>query len=354
LCLKAPQNCRKSTGKVGFPIGGSRTAKQKAKEKKNYGKGRTFSQAIVDSMLKKNAEFRSKAGLRPRIIRKSEYRCCEWCSKMEGICDCPNNVPHDVYRRHERCRCVVEYESGSGKRQNVWSKKWTTQEERAKIEARKAIGLNNSKSNSLRPASIAGVKLGKQMSFEEADTGNVNPNYGKSSGYASNCQTCVVAFEARQRGYDVRALPNTKGSMLDTLSRKTNLAWIDPATGNHPDYIFENKTYTAKSYKAYLESIVEPDKRYTLEFAWKGRGSGGHIVNLDRNSNGQLRIKDNQRGNGEPSEYIGDRAVTQYLSRIKYSWTSYGLKFNAPPKVLRVDNMQFDLTVVGKILEGVK
>lgn len=98
---------------------------------------RTFSQAVVDDTLKRNAEFQSKAGLRPRIIRRAEFRCCEWCSQMEGTYTYPD-VPEDVYRRHERCRCVVEYDPGSGKQQNVWSKKWTTREERANIKPKYA------------------------------------------------------------------------------------------------------------------------------------------------------------------------------------------------------------------------
>ncbi|MEG1754700.1 MAG: hypothetical protein RR297_01010 [Clostridia bacterium] len=36
-----------------------------------------FSQSIVDDTLMRNVEFQSKAGLRPRIIRCAESRCCE-------------------------------------------------------------------------------------------------------------------------------------------------------------------------------------------------------------------------------------------------------------------------------------
>ncbi|MEA4965395.1 MAG: hypothetical protein VB055_06200 [Oscillospiraceae bacterium] len=85
---------------------------------------KTFSQSVVDDTLRKNAEFQSKSGLRPRIIRRAESKCCEWCSRMEGVYDYPNNVPDDIYRRHERCRCLVEYDASTGKRQNVWSKRY--------------------------------------------------------------------------------------------------------------------------------------------------------------------------------------------------------------------------------------
>ena len=141
--------------------------------------------------------------------------------------------------------------------------------------------------------------------------------------------------------------------MLEKLSHKTNLAWIDLETGEHPEYIFDNKKiYTAKTYKKYLENIIEQGKRYTIEFGWKGRSRSGHIVNIDRTDAGELRIKDNQRGMDEKSEWIGDKEISHYLSRLKYSTSIYGIKYSTPPKVLRIDNAGFDIDVVEKIMEG--
>lgn len=47
----------------------------------------------------------------------------------------------DVYRRHQRCRCTVDYYPGDGKVQNVHTKEWETKEENDRIEKRKIIGL---------------------------------------------------------------------------------------------------------------------------------------------------------------------------------------------------------------------
>lgn len=84
---------------------------------------KNFSMNVVDETLRANVVFQGKAGLRPRIIRKAEHKCCEWCSQLAGEYDYPD-VPDDIYRRHERCRCTVDYDPGSGRRQNVWSKEW--------------------------------------------------------------------------------------------------------------------------------------------------------------------------------------------------------------------------------------
>lgn len=102
---------------------------------------KTFSQSIVDDAIRENAEFHSKAGMRPKIVRKVAGNCCEWCGNLAGSYTYPDEVPDDVYRRHQRCRCAVDYNPGNGKIQNVHSKRWKTEDERGKIEARKIVGL---------------------------------------------------------------------------------------------------------------------------------------------------------------------------------------------------------------------
>ena len=208
------------------------------------------------------------------------------------------------------------------------------------------------KINKRRPP-IANVSPGENMTFEQADSGHVNPNYGKDYSYSINCQSCVVTFEARERGYNVQVLPCTKGSALEQLSHDPRMAWIDPKTGKHPDYIYDNNRRTPEDYLDFVKEVVKPGNRYTIQFAWKGRGHSGHIVNIDRTQNGLLRIKDNQRGLGEKSEWIGDFAVLDYLSRVKYEDTSlFGGATPCVPQLLRIDNMDFDFSVVNHIMKG--
>ncbi|MEG1523467.1 MAG: hypothetical protein RR475_00395 [Clostridia bacterium] len=52
---------------------------------------------------------------------------------MVGLYDDPD-VPKDVYRRHKWCRCVVEYDLGTGKRQDIWSKQWITSKNNDKLK----------------------------------------------------------------------------------------------------------------------------------------------------------------------------------------------------------------------------
>ena len=100
----------------------------------------TFSRAVVDETVQRNIEFQGKAGLRPRVIRRTVGGCCDWCRQKAGVYTYPG-VPRDVFQRHGSCRCVVEYDPGTGKRQNVHTKQWTEPGEDATILERRLIGL---------------------------------------------------------------------------------------------------------------------------------------------------------------------------------------------------------------------
>lgn len=94
-----------------------------------------FSQSIIDDSIQKNAEFHYKSGLQPEIVRKSYFHCCDWCQEVQGSYKYPR-VPRDVYRRHQRCRCTVDYDPKSGKVQNVWTKKWSKEDSKSRKEER--------------------------------------------------------------------------------------------------------------------------------------------------------------------------------------------------------------------------
>lgn len=100
-----------------------------------------FSQSIVDDGIKNNVDFHAKSGLTPKVTRiATGHNPCNWCKGLAGTYDYPN-VPDDVYRRHENCQCLVEYDPGNNSKQDVWTKQWRDPKEKEKIERRKTIGL---------------------------------------------------------------------------------------------------------------------------------------------------------------------------------------------------------------------
>ena len=100
-----------------------------------------FSQSIVDDSIRKNAEFHHKVGLSPKIVRRVVGHPCKWCKSLEGSYNYPE-VPKDVYRRHGKCRCTVDYHPGNGKKQNVHTKKWTDEKQKL-VRKRSRIGIES-------------------------------------------------------------------------------------------------------------------------------------------------------------------------------------------------------------------
>ncbi|EPF4429081.1 hypothetical protein ACSSP6_004987 [Escherichia coli] len=103
-----------------------------------------FSQSIVDDGIKTNAEFHAKAGLQPKITRRVSGHACEWCSRLAGSYSY-NEAPKEVYQRHERCRCTVDYNPGNGRKQDIWSKAWIDPKKQEKISVRKTLNLRKGK-----------------------------------------------------------------------------------------------------------------------------------------------------------------------------------------------------------------
>lgn len=83
----------------------------------------TYLMTITAEVLKANIEFQGAAGYAPKIIRKSVGKCCDYCDKLDGVYEYPTENS-DVFRRHDRCRCTVDYAPGDGSLQNVHTKDW--------------------------------------------------------------------------------------------------------------------------------------------------------------------------------------------------------------------------------------
>ena len=84
-----------------------------------------FSQHAVDETIRKNADLHYNTGLSPKIIRRSNGKCCAWCRSLAGSHDYPA-FDRDVYRRHDNCRCTVLYDPADGSKelQDVHTRNW--------------------------------------------------------------------------------------------------------------------------------------------------------------------------------------------------------------------------------------
>lgn len=180
---------------------------------------------------------------------------------------------------------------------------------------------------------LSNVKQGKPMDFIKANSGNVNPRYMTSEGYCKNCQSSVVTFIARLRGFNVEVLPKVSGSKLETLSHNTSLAWVDKTTGKPPKYVTPN-LHRAEKVKSFVSDLIKKGEYYTIEGQWQGSRSG-HIINVFRNNQGNLIYYDPQ------TNEVKDAVAIDNFYKAMNKGTL---------KLLRVDNCDFNKSIVDFIL----
>lgn len=178
-----------------------------------------------------------------------------------------------------------------------------------------------------------GMHKAAAMNHDDANELKGNPNFTLGGGYHINCQSCVVAYEMRRRGYDVEANQNTKrkGNIPYELSYTTEKAWLDDngnvpkkqrAGGRYVDgYKIKNKTF--KVMMSEFEDMTSTPGRYHIDFGWKNRRSG-HIITMERFKDGTMRIYDPQCG----------MVITDFKAYAKRFSLVYGIS------ILRVDNLR--------------
>lgn len=163
-----------------------------------------YMQSYVDDTMKRNAEFQSRAGVSPKIVRKSPTKCCPWCDALVGEYKYPDDVPDDVYRRHDNCNCIVEFYPGDGTKQDVWSKQWADEDEEI-LADRKEVGLTTKRERVKKNRVIHGnTRLlvhhdGLQLYRIEAKTADIAQavlnEIGKSDGLVINMDGATLTAD---------------------------------------------------------------------------------------------------------------------------------------------------------------
>ena len=137
------------------------------------------------------------------------------------------------------------------------------------------------------------------------------------------------------REYDVQAKGyNENNVLMNNLAHFSTKAWIDPKTGKEP----KMTEYKGKSDRCgnWLDGTVKQGERYSVEYTHK---KGKHIITVSRDDNGVVRLYDSQTGR-----------KTYGIDNIN---TKFGNKINNihDIKILRVDNLDFNITYANAVLK---
>ena len=160
---------------------------------------------------------------------------------------------------------------------------------------------------------------GRAMGVTAAVQG-ANPFYDMGAEYQYNCQRCVVATEARMRGYDVEALPTFDNDKM-------------PSNGGYlTNFVDPNPVRISGSSGKRIQTQVENEmanygdgSRAILRVGWRGGGSG-HVLNVVQR-NGKTQYYDGQNG-----------------TRVDATALFGAISTSQPTVVTRVDNLAFSST----------
>lgn len=165
------------------------------------------------------------------------------------------------------------------------------------------------------------------MSAQEADNKAPNPKYGQNELYRINCQSCVVAYELRRRGFDVEALPRSTDQQA-RLAKDSGLAFIDPETGKTVEpkgfsglplgqtHGYENE-FSKTNLKANFEALTKEPGRYHFSYVYTCcHKRYGHIVCVERFPDGRLVMYDPQSGQIRHWRDISKNMRKKFLHRV--------------------------------------
>ena len=197
------------------------------------------------------------------------------------------------------------------------------------------------KDKRLYPDEIAGVKRGEPMTFEEVVRKGVNPSYDKTAENDKgdgNCNSCVAAYIYCRRGYDVNAASTLDNKKAEELSHNGLDLWIEAETGEIAKWTeFNNDNQSTFDF---LNETIKPGEIYELaQYPQLKAGDlstiDGHVVVVEKGSDGQLKIYDPQKrevyeNSSKTKMYIDSWIDAKEMARDIY------------PKFIRVDNKQIN------------
>lgn len=179
---------------------------------------------------------------------------------------------------------------------------------------KKAIEVANDSSKSLSRLKDA-KKIEPPESYLDSIK-NTNKTKNINKFYKNNCPNTALAYEARRRGYDVKAKPDVEGLTTSRIHESYNLKHSDLSITrlNVPTRLKENNT----KINDYFASVPE-GYRGAITLVWESR-YGGHIFNVEKRDNKIIFI-DSQTG--RHGEYKGLSHTKQITNELVSPYTKF-------------------------------
>ena len=140
---------------------------------------------------------------------------------------------------------------------------------------------------------LIGVRKGRQMTHEQADTGLTNPKYGTDRQYSINCQTCAPAYMLRRWGFNIEALGNIPRDKVRNVWKYLNHNFTNVWINETGQVGYGRRFRTFEKRGSLFNALSSQDDGiYQVECTWKG-GKSGHTFVFVKEK-GQAYVYDSQ------------------------------------------------------------
>ena len=300
-----------------------------------------------NEFMKQNAEQRSRAGFKVTVERTGGTNCCPWCADRIGRWEL-KDAPKDVFGVHDNCTCMVVYTNSRGVRSqrsgmgrfievgyqpHVFGK--------GEVNGADSPSVLSAETNGLREAlHFPPKEFGKHL-ISDAERGIINsgvpyldekrrlkengisyclrttnPNRELSESYQLNCQRCVIAYEARRRGFDVIAKPKQSLFGIDLFALSDDRRGWSSAFEDGYDDLEIPKGNTCGEIKDFIINRMKQygdGARAIISVAWSD--DGGHAF-IAEQVNGKTFFVDPQNNLLDVSDYFADNKFIPSETRM--------------------------------------
>lgn len=295
--------------------------------------------SVVDAKIRDNVEWQGKAGLPATVTRTTVGRTCEWCQEVAGSYTYPD-VPADVWRRHERCNCIIKYTPrGGGRvdtlrgRHTAGDNSWYLEDSQTLTARQNYTGVAVNTTPTQLPDVVARAEaqgiarkpvedLPAKITEDE-----IIQRLGGSDQTRGSCSSLCHAYAANKNGLDV--VDFRGGKSQDFFSRRKNAmaAYKEAGASVHV-------AANTNDYKAVRELMdtVENGKEYIL-------GTGHHAAVIKADKDGKIWYLELQSSTPGWQPFDGNNTL-RWRWRCQKTHTTLGTKVDAESYLVPVDSIK--------------
>lgn len=296
--------------------------------------------SVVDAKIRDNVEWQGKAGVPATVTRTTVGKTCEWCQEVAGSYTYPD-VPVDVWRRHERCNCIIKYTpAGGGRidtlrgRHTAGDKSWYLEDSQTLTARQNYTGVAVNTTPIQTPdmvvrAEAQGIARKPVEELPAKTTEDeIIQRLGGADQTRGSCASLCYAYTGNQNGLDV--VDFRGGNSQSFFAKRSNTVEAYRLAG--ADVYAAKNTNDYKAARELLNGHARPGKQYVLV-------TGRHAAVIKTEKDGTTWYLELQSSTPGWKPFEGDKTL-RWRWRCQKTHSTYGIKYEVESYLVPVDTIK--------------